>query len=135
MGLKSKISRENTNSRRFSASYIGSFREDAKCFRSNIPISSTVSSPGYTLRDEIHPSTYSLTTVLKGKPSDYLLYFQIQDLLLAVDSGDDDAAAEGVASPVAGSRGEVGGHGWCSGGAGKGRVTEKALTEERDNRR
>lgn len=48
--LKAKISRENTNSRRFSASYITSFREDAKSFRSNISISSTVSSPGYTLR-------------------------------------------------------------------------------------
>lgn len=49
--LKAKISRENTNSRRFSASYITSFREDAKSFRSNISISSTASSPGYiTLR-------------------------------------------------------------------------------------
>ncbi|XP_055803615.1 uncharacterized protein LOC129872721 [Solanum dulcamara] len=64
--LKAKISRENTNSRRFSASYIRSFREDAKSFRSNISISSTVSSPGYTLRDEIDPSTYSFTTALKA---------------------------------------------------------------------
>ncbi|XP_015064165.1 uncharacterized protein LOC107009357 [Solanum pennellii] len=65
--LKAKISRENTNSRRFSASYIRSFREDAKSFRSNISISSTASSPGYiTLRDEIDPSTYSFTTALKA---------------------------------------------------------------------
>lgn len=64
--LKAKIGRENTNSRRFSASYIRSFREDAKSFRSNISISSTVSSPGYTLRDEIDPSTYSFTTALKA---------------------------------------------------------------------
>ncbi|XP_009799372.1 uncharacterized protein LOC107820732 isoform X1 [Nicotiana tabacum] len=64
--LKAKISRENTNSRRFSASYIRSFREDAKSFRSNISISSTASSPGYTLREEIDPSTYSFTTALKA---------------------------------------------------------------------
>lgn len=64
--LKAKISRENTNSRRFSASYITSFREDAKSFRSNISISSTASSPGYTLREEIDPSTYSFSTALKA---------------------------------------------------------------------
>ncbi|KAK4368005.1 hypothetical protein RND71_011797 [Anisodus tanguticus] len=64
--LKAKISRENTNSRRFSASYIRSFREDANSFRSNISISSTASSPGYTLREEIDPSTYSFTTALTG---------------------------------------------------------------------
>ncbi|XP_049357873.1 uncharacterized protein LOC125822514 [Solanum verrucosum] len=65
--LKAKIRRENTNSRRFSASYIRSFREDAKSFRSNISISSTASSPGHiTLRDEIDPSTYSFTTALKA---------------------------------------------------------------------
>ncbi|CAN4083225.1 unnamed protein product [Withania somnifera] len=65
--LKAKISKENTNSRRFSASYIRSFREDAKSFRSNISISSTASSPGYyTLREEIDPSTYSFTTALKA---------------------------------------------------------------------
>ncbi|PHU00984.1 hypothetical protein BC332_30771 [Capsicum chinense] len=115
MGLKAKISRENTNSRRFSASYI-SFREDAKSFRSNILISSIVSSPGYTLRDEIDPFTYSFTTALK-------------------DGGDDDVVTGGVPSLVAGSGGEVGSYGWCSGGAGKGRATEKALTEERKDRR
>ncbi|KAK6913480.1 hypothetical protein RJ641_023081 [Dillenia turbinata] len=62
------ISRENTNSRRHSASYIGSFREDARSsFRSNFTISSTASSPGYTLRDEvIDPTTYSFTTALKA---------------------------------------------------------------------
>ncbi|CAN4080007.1 unnamed protein product [Withania somnifera] len=65
--LKAKISRENTNSRRFSASYIRSFREDATSLRSNISISSTASSPGYyTLREEIDPSTYSFTTALKA---------------------------------------------------------------------
>ncbi|KAL3630326.1 hypothetical protein CASFOL_023310 [Castilleja foliolosa] len=64
--LKAKIGRENTNSRRFSASNLKSFRENEKCFRSNITISSTVSSPGYTIRDEINPSTYSFTTALKA---------------------------------------------------------------------
>ncbi|KAA8530551.1 hypothetical protein F0562_005260 [Nyssa sinensis] len=63
-GLKARISRENTNSRRFSASYIR--REDTKSFRSNFTISSTASSPGYTLRGEIDPSTYSFTTALKA---------------------------------------------------------------------
>lgn len=51
--LKAKLSREKTNSRRYSASYIGSFRENAKSFRSNVTISSTASSPGYTLRGTI----------------------------------------------------------------------------------
>ncbi|KAK6152893.1 hypothetical protein DH2020_012532 [Rehmannia glutinosa] len=65
--LKARISRENTSSRRFSASNLKSFREDAKSFRSNITISSTASSPGYTLRaEEIDPSTYSFTTALKA---------------------------------------------------------------------
>ncbi|XP_075090414.1 uncharacterized protein LOC107825040 isoform X2 [Nicotiana tabacum] len=63
--LKAKLSREKTNSRRYSASYIGSFRENAKSFRSNVTISSTASSPGYTLREEIDPSKYSFTTALK----------------------------------------------------------------------
>ncbi|XWS30681.1 hypothetical protein CRYUN_Cryun23aG0007600 [Craigia yunnanensis] len=65
-GLKARISRENTISRRYSASYIRSFREDARSFRSNITISSTASSPGYSLKDEIDPSTYSFTTALKA---------------------------------------------------------------------
>ncbi|XVF71667.1 hypothetical protein PTKIN_Ptkin12aG0058100 [Pterospermum kingtungense] len=69
-GLKARISRENTASRRYSASYIRSFREDyannARSFRSNITISSTASSPGYSLNDEIDPSTYSFTTALKA---------------------------------------------------------------------
>ncbi|KAM5574791.1 hypothetical protein ABKV19_013970 [Rosa sericea] len=60
------ISRVNTNSRRFSASYIRSFIEDTRSFRSNITISSTASSPGYALRDEIDPATYSFTTALKA---------------------------------------------------------------------
>ncbi|XP_022769636.1 uncharacterized protein LOC111313237 [Durio zibethinus] len=65
-GLKARISRENTTSRRYSASYIRSFREDARSFRSNITISSTASSPGYSFKDEIDPSTYSFTTALKA---------------------------------------------------------------------
>ncbi|XP_034705763.1 uncharacterized protein LOC117929559 isoform X3 [Vitis riparia] len=61
---KARISRENTTSRRFSASNIR--REDTRSFRSNITISSTASSPGYTLRDEIDPATYSFTSALKA---------------------------------------------------------------------
>ncbi|KAI3462521.1 hypothetical protein Pfo_019184 [Paulownia fortunei] len=64
--LKARISRENTSSRRFSASNLKSFREDARSFRSNMTISSTASSPGYTVREEIDPSTYSFTTALKA---------------------------------------------------------------------
>ncbi|XP_076950765.1 uncharacterized protein LOC143623831 isoform X2 [Bidens hawaiensis] len=67
-GVKARmISRENTMSRRFSASHISSFRDDvSKSFRSNFTISSTASSPGYTLKDEIDPSTYSFTNALKA---------------------------------------------------------------------
>ncbi|XP_042492798.1 uncharacterized protein LOC122072280 isoform X2 [Macadamia integrifolia] len=67
--LKARISRESTKSRRYSASNITSFREDARSFRSNATIatiSSTVSSPGYTLKDEIDPSTYTFTSALKA---------------------------------------------------------------------
>ncbi|KAL9255276.1 hypothetical protein AKJ16_DCAP06168 [Drosera capensis] len=64
--LKARISRESTSSRRFSASYIRSFREETRSFRSNFTISSAASSPGYHLKDEIDPSTYSFTTALKG---------------------------------------------------------------------
>ncbi|XP_031255870.1 uncharacterized protein LOC116113849 [Pistacia vera] len=64
--FKARLSRDNTNSRRFSASHIRSFREDAPSFRSNFTISSTASSPGYTLREEIDPSTYSFTNALKA---------------------------------------------------------------------
>ncbi|GMH19028.1 hypothetical protein Nepgr_020869 [Nepenthes gracilis] len=64
--LKARISRENTGSRRFSASYIRSFREDTRSFRSHFTISSTASSPGYHLKDEIDPSTYSFNTALKA---------------------------------------------------------------------
>ncbi|OWM84668.1 uncharacterized protein LOC116204791 [Punica granatum] len=60
------ISRDNTISRRFSASNISRFREDDRSFRSNFTISSTASSPGYLLTDEIDPSTYSFTTALKA---------------------------------------------------------------------
>lgn len=54
-GVKARmISRDNTISRRFSSSHITSFREDAcKSFRSNITISSTASSPGYSLKGRI----------------------------------------------------------------------------------
>ncbi|KAK7340788.1 hypothetical protein VNO77_21501 [Canavalia gladiata] len=64
--VKARINRENTNSRRFSGSYMRSFREDTRSFRSNVTISSTASSPGYPLKDEIDPSTYSFTTALKA---------------------------------------------------------------------
>ncbi|XP_061364368.1 uncharacterized protein LOC133307821 [Gastrolobium bilobum] len=64
--VKARISRENTKSRRYSASYIRSFREDTKSFRSNITISSTASSPGYPFKDEIDPPTYSFTTALEA---------------------------------------------------------------------
>lgn len=63
---RAQISRENTKSRRFSGSHIRSFREDARSFRSSITISSTASSPGYTLKEEIDPSTYSFTAALKA---------------------------------------------------------------------
>ncbi|KAK1439115.1 hypothetical protein QVD17_04930 [Tagetes erecta] len=68
-GVKARmISRDNTMSRRFSASHITStFRDEAsRSFRSNFTISSTASSPGYTLKDEIDPSTYSFTNALKA---------------------------------------------------------------------
>ncbi|KAF9684090.1 hypothetical protein SADUNF_Sadunf04G0081700 [Salix dunnii] len=64
--FKAQIGRENARSRRFSGSNIRSFREDARSFRSNTTISSTASSPGYSLREEIDPSTYSFTTALKA---------------------------------------------------------------------
>lgn len=72
----SQISRENTKSRRFSASNLKSFRDDERyCLRSSTRgiyiyhhISSTASSPGYmhTTREEIDPSTYSFTAALKA---------------------------------------------------------------------
>lgn len=66
-GLKARISRENPSSRRFSGSHIRSFREEyARSFRSNVTVSSTASSPGYSLKEEIDPSTYSFTTALKA---------------------------------------------------------------------
>ncbi|XP_021763523.1 uncharacterized protein LOC110728175 [Chenopodium quinoa] len=65
--LRARISRENTSSRRYSASYIRSFREESRTsFKSNFTVSSTASSPGYNLKDEIDPSTYSFTTALKA---------------------------------------------------------------------
>ncbi|XP_022993231.1 uncharacterized protein LOC111489313 isoform X1 [Cucurbita maxima] len=69
--VRARMKCENTNSRRFSGSYLRSFREeDGRSFRSNITISSTASSPGYySMRDEIDPSTYSFTTALKALQS------------------------------------------------------------------
>ncbi|KAJ4882719.1 Uncharacterized protein Rs2_32812 [Raphanus sativus] len=65
---RARLIRENPTSRRFSASYVGSFREDHKSSsRTNLSnISSTASSPGYTLKDEIDPATYSFTNALKA---------------------------------------------------------------------
>lgn len=66
---RARLIRENPTSRRFSASYVGSFREDhhKSSFRTNFNnISSTASSPGYTLKEEIDPSTYSFTNALKA---------------------------------------------------------------------
>ncbi|CAK9317894.1 unnamed protein product [Citrullus colocynthis] len=63
---KAKISRDPAISRRFSGSYIRSFREDARSFRSNITtITSTASSPGYPFGDE-NPATYSFTNAIKA---------------------------------------------------------------------
>ncbi|KAF5727601.1 hypothetical protein HS088_TW22G01297 [Tripterygium wilfordii] len=69
--LKAQAARGNTNSRRFSASYIERVREEARSFRSNRTISSTASSPGYNLREEIDPSTYSFTTALQALQARY----------------------------------------------------------------
>ncbi|CAN6872899.1 unnamed protein product [Brassica oleracea] len=66
---RARLIRENPTSRRFSASYVGSFREDHHKSSSRTylnSISSTASSPGYTLKDEIDPSTYSFTNALKA---------------------------------------------------------------------
>jgi len=48
--VKARISRESTNSRRYSGSYMRSFREETRSFRSHITVSSTASSPGYPLK-------------------------------------------------------------------------------------
>ncbi|XP_010525155.2 PREDICTED: histone H3.v1 [Tarenaya hassleriana] len=63
---RARITRENPSSRRFSASYIRSFREDIRSSRTYFAISSTASSPGYPLKEEIDPSTYSFTSALKA---------------------------------------------------------------------
>ncbi|KAI4389307.1 hypothetical protein MLD38_001544 [Melastoma candidum] len=60
------VSRQNTGSRRFSASHVRTLREEARSFRSNFTVSSTASSPGYLLRDEIDPTTYSFTNAVKA---------------------------------------------------------------------
>ncbi|XP_071703753.1 uncharacterized protein [Rutidosis leptorrhynchoides] len=69
-GVKARmISRDNTISRRFSTSHITSIREDTckcKSFRSNFAISSTTSSPSYSLKEEIDMATYSFTNALKA---------------------------------------------------------------------
>ncbi|XP_057737983.1 uncharacterized protein LOC130955182 isoform X1 [Arachis stenosperma] len=67
----------NTNPRRYSASYIRNIREDitttttTRSFRSNTTISSTASSPGYSFKDEIDPSIYSFNTALKALQTRY----------------------------------------------------------------
>ncbi|KAL9290066.1 hypothetical protein AtEden1_Chr3g0158071 [Arabidopsis thaliana] len=63
---KSHLTREDQSSRRFSASCIRSFQEDHKSCTTNVTISSTASSPGYSLKDEINPSNYSFTSALKA---------------------------------------------------------------------
>ncbi|KAI4321298.1 hypothetical protein MLD38_034699 [Melastoma candidum] len=60
------VGRQNTGSRRFSASNVRTLREEARSFRSNFTVSSTASSPGYLLHDEIDPSTYSFTNAVKA---------------------------------------------------------------------
>ncbi|KAJ0232598.1 Mental retardation GTPase activating protein [Hirschfeldia incana] len=63
---RARFIRENPTSRRFSASYVGSFREDYNKSSSRTNVNnSTASSPGYTLK-EIDPSTYSFTNALKA---------------------------------------------------------------------
>ncbi|CAO2825439.1 unnamed protein product [Amaranthus hypochondriacus] len=65
--LRARISRDNPSSRRYSASYIRSFQEESRTpFKSNFTISSTASSPGCHVKDEIDPSTYSFTKALKA---------------------------------------------------------------------
>ncbi|KAH6755949.1 mental retardation GTPase activating protein [Perilla frutescens var. hirtella] len=64
-GLKAPISRENSKLRRFSSSNFKSFREDHSC--TTTISTSTLSSPGYTIKEEIDPSTYSFTAALKEK--------------------------------------------------------------------
>ncbi|XP_010453756.1 PREDICTED: uncharacterized protein LOC104735627 isoform X4 [Camelina sativa] len=66
---RARLIRENPTSRRFSASYIGSFREDhhkSSCRTNFNNISSTASSPGYNTLKEIDPSTYSFTNAIKA---------------------------------------------------------------------
>ncbi|CAN0928918.1 hypothetical protein LINGRAHAP2_LOCUS36754 [Linum grandiflorum] len=62
--VRPQLSRDTMKSRRFSGSYIRSFREDAT--KSFTISNSTASSPGYPLKEEIDPSTYSFTTALKA---------------------------------------------------------------------
>ncbi|XP_010485558.1 PREDICTED: uncharacterized protein LOC104763862 [Camelina sativa] len=64
--FRSHVTCENGISRRFSASCVRSFREDHKSCTTNFTIPSTLSSPGYSLKDEIDPSDYSFTSALKA---------------------------------------------------------------------
>ena len=59
---KAKLNRDPTISRRFSGSYIRSFREDARSFRSNI--TSTASSPGYPFGGFCSSLSLSLSGIL-----------------------------------------------------------------------
>ncbi|CDY38136.1 BnaC02g06370D [Brassica napus] len=67
---RARFIRETPPSRRFSASYVGSFREDyhKSSSRTNVNnISSTASSPGYSIKgEEIDPTTYSFTNAIKA---------------------------------------------------------------------
>nr|VDD19464.1 unnamed protein product [Brassica oleracea] len=67
---RARFIRETQPSRRFSASYVGSFREDyhKSSSRTNVNnISSTASSPGYSIKgEEIDPTTYSFTNAIKA---------------------------------------------------------------------
>ncbi|XP_054786189.1 uncharacterized protein LOC129292630 [Prosopis cineraria] len=65
--LKARRNEDRTKSRRYSASYIRSFNEETRSFRSpNITFSSAASSPAYPLKDGIDPSTYSFNTAIRA---------------------------------------------------------------------
>ena len=60
--VKARIRRENTNSRRYSGSYMRSFREDTRSFRSNITISSTASQHRFPINPPKLPQHPGKTT-------------------------------------------------------------------------
>ncbi|XP_028775908.1 uncharacterized protein LOC114732740 isoform X1 [Neltuma alba] len=65
--LKAQRNGVRTKSRRYSASYIRSFNDETRSFRSsNITFSSAASSPAYTFKDGIDPSTYSFNTAIRA---------------------------------------------------------------------